>query len=588
MKVSDYIIDFLSKKGVKHLFGITGMSAVHLFDSAHKHPDMEYICNHHEQASSIAADAYSRLTGNLGVVLTTSGPGATNILTGVCCSQFDSIPVLYLTGQVPTDQLKKDYEVRQIGFQETDIVNVYKPITKYAKLVEDKNDIRFELDKAIHIAKSGRPGTVLLDIPDDIQRADINPEDLKKYTPEEIKKDFYDLEQKVDSAIDLIKNSKRPVIILGGGVKLAKAEQKAKSLVDKLNFPVALTWATKDMYPYDNPLVIEGFGVSSERAGNFAVQNSDLLLAIGTRLDTHEAGSNYSSFGREARKIIVDIDQGELNKYEKKGMKLVDILINFDVNDFLDTILKKDLKKGNISEWKNKINEWKSKYPICLPEYYAQEDKVNPYVFLDALSKQTKQGDIIITDAGSTLTWTMQAYRVKKDQKLFSAFNHSPMGYALPATIGAHYATKKSIICITGDGGIMMNIQELAIIKGRNLPIKTFVFNNNGYGIIQQSQDTWLDSVYAASNPESGVLMPDFKKLSYGFGIDYNEINNHNELEEGIRETLESKRSIICDVKIDQHEAIRPKLSFGGSIEDSEPKLPRDEFYKNMIIKPMD
>ena len=586
MKLTDYVMNFLVKENIKHVFGITGVSAVHLFDSAHKNKNIEYICNHHEQASAMAIDAYSRLTGNLGVVMTTSGPGATNLLTGTCCSYFDSIPILCLTGQVPTNQSRKGFKARQIGFQETDIVDIYGPVTKYSKSVENSKDIRYELEKAIHIAKSGRPGPVLLDLPDDIQRADVDINTLRGFFPKTIKRNNSNLEEKIDYVVRLVEKSKRPVIISGAGVKLAKAEAKTKKLVEKLKFPVALTWATKDTFPHDYPLVIEGFGVSSGRAGNFAVQNSDLILAMGTKLDTHETGNNLSSFAREAKKIVVDIDKGELEKYKIRGMKDVN-LINHDINSFLDGILKRKVKTKDISSWTKRIDEWKKRYPLCLPEYSNQKDKVNPYVFLDTLSKETKTGDVIITDAGATLTWTMQSYKVKKDQKLFSAFNHSPMGYAVPATIGAYYATKRPIICTTGDGGLMMNIQELAIIKDRKLPIKMFVFNNNGYGIIQQTQDTWLNSLYAASNPSSGIAIPNFEKLSYGFEIKYVSINNHDELKRGIRETLDYKGPVLCDIKMNQHEKIKPKLSFGGSIEDSEPQLPRKEFLENMIIKPL-
>jgi acetolactate synthase-1/2/3 large subunit len=584
MKLSDYVVDFLAGQGVKHVFGITGGAIVHIFDSIDKNPNIKMIPTQHEQAAAMAADAYSRITGDLGVAMATSGPGATNLLTGVCCSYFDSIPLMVITGQVPRSQLNKDFKTRQIGFQETDIVNVFKPITKYSKLVEDPEKIKYELEKANHIARTGRPGPVLIDIPDDVQRADIDPSKLEGFTPEKIKSNADELNKRIEDTISLIENAERPVIILGNGIKLAKSSDKAKTFAEKLSFPVALTWATKDMLPYDHSLVIEGFGVSSERAGNFAVQNSDLILALGTRLDTHETGNDLSTFARAAKKVVVDIDNSELEKYGKRGMD-VDISINCDVNDFLDEMLARTIKTKDTTDWKNKINEWKLKYPICQKAFFDQKDKVNPYAFMDVLSKESKEGDIIITDAGGNLTWTMQGHRVKKNQKLFSAFNHSPMGYSLPASIGAYFASKKPIVCIVGDGGIQMNIQELATIKYHNMPIQIFLFNNHGYGIIQQTQDTWLNSRYAASNPDSGVACPDFIKIAAAYGIQTMNINNHKELRKGIRKTLDYVTGpILCNVEIEQHEKISPKLEFGKPIEDSSPFLDRKEFHKDMII----
>ena len=590
MKLSDYVANFLVEQGVKHTFGITGGAIVHVLDSISKNPNITHICTEHEQAAAMAADAYSRITGNLGVGITTSGPGATNLITGVCCSYFDSIPALFITGQVPTSQLKKNSKSRQIGFQETDIVSLFKSITKYCVLIEDPKKIKYELEKAVHIAKIGRPGPVLIDLPDDLQRAEINPSELENYIPEKEEKDFSKLREWVDKTIDLIKNSERPVIIFGNGIKLAQCEERAKNFIENLKFPVALTWATKDMFPYNHSLVIEGFGVSSGRAGNFSIQNSDLIIAIGARLNTLKTGNNLSSFAREAKKVIVDIDSSELEKYELKGMK-TDLLINSDVKDFFDIINEKidRIEKKDILKWTEKINEWKRKYPPCPQEYFFQKEKVNPYVFMDALSKETKEGDIIITDAGANLTWTMQGYRVRKNQKLFSAFNHSPMGYSLPASIGANFAAKKPIICIIGDGGLQMNIQELATVKYHNLPIKIFLFNNHGYGIIQQTQDTWLNSNYVASNSESGVAFPDFIKISESYGIPTLSIKNHNELKEGIKKTLDyNKGPILCNVEIEQHHKIAPKSAPGKPIEDSMPLLDREEFYENMIVKPLD
>lgn len=587
MKLSDYVISFLEGQGVKHVFLITGGCAVHMVDSIAKNPNIDYVCCQHEQACAMAADAYSRITGNLGAVITTSGPGATNLVTGTCCSYFDSIPVLCLTGQVPRSQLKTGYDVRQLGFQETDVVSMFNTITKYSALVDNPQMIRYELERAVYLARSGRPGPVLLDIPDDVQRAEINPDELESFVPKE-EAELSKLNLDVNNVIELIKEAKRPIFILGGGIKLAKAQNKAIEFVEKLRFPVVLTWAAMDMLPHNHPQVVGGFGVSSVRWGNFAVQNSDLILAIGTRLDTHEAGDNLSTFARKAKKIVIDIDRGELDKYKERGMN-VDIIINSDAKDFFGEINNKldGISTQDITEWTEKIKGWKNKYPICPPEYFEQKEKVNPYVFMDCLSEASSEGDIIITDAGATLTWTMQGYKVKKNQRLFSAFNHSPMGYALPASIGASFAnSNNTVICITGDGGMQINIQELATIVRHKLPIKIFLIDNRGYAIIRQTQDTWLDSRYEASSLEGGLALPDFAKIAKSYGIRTETIRNHEELRAKIRKTLDSSEAVLCNVELRPTEKIIPKLTIGRPIEDLAPLLDRKELLENMLIEP--
>ena len=579
MKISDYVASFLVEQGVRHVFLITGGAAVHLVDSIGRNPDIDYICTQHEQAAAMAAEAYSRVTQNLGVALATSGPGATNLITGVCCAYFDSIPTVFITGQVPRSQLKRDYSVRQLGFQETDVVSMFKSVTKSAVLVYIPGKIRYFLEQAVHLAKSGRPGPVLVDIPDDIQRAEVEPDQLEPFTPEEEAKKGIP----VDDVIGLLQRSKRPVVILGGGVKLAKAQDNAREFVERLGFPVALTWGGMDIFPSDHPLVIGGFGVSSPRWGNFAVQNSDLILTIGTRLDTHQTGADPSTFAIKAKRIVVDIDRGELDKYKRRGME-VDITIEADAKDFFNAIIDKlDIPRQDISDWISKIGKWKSKYPICPPEYYIQ-GQVNPYVFMNWLSDASSKGDIVITDAGATLTGTMQALRVKEGQRLFSSFNHSPMGYALPASIGASFADLvNTVICITGDGGMQMNIQELATIARHKLPIKIFLMDNRGYGIIKQTQDTWLDSRYEASSEEGGLALPDFIKIARAYGMGTETISNHRELSLKIRKVLDTKGAVLCTVTVNPGAKIIPKLTIGRPIEDSAPLLDRKEFLENML-----
>ncbi|MCB4790667.1 MAG: thiamine pyrophosphate-binding protein [Elusimicrobia bacterium] len=593
MKLSDYVIEFLTKQGIKHVFVITGGAAAHLIDSAAKNRKIDYICTQHEQAAAMAADAYSRVSGNLGAAIATSGPGATNLITGICCAYYDSIPVMYITGQVATFRLKKYLKVRQLGFQETDVVAMCKSITKYAVLVDDPKKIRYELEKAAYLAKSGRPGPVLIDIPDNIQRENIEPAQLKSYRPDrkENKDKNAQLTKQVAMVMKLISQAERPVVVLGAGIKFAGAQNLAKELTGILKIPIVLTWATMDMFPYDQPLLVGGFGLNGPRYGNFTVQNSDLILSIGSRLDTHATGSPISTFARKAKKIIVDIDPAELIKFSKHGMK-VDIEINADAKDFLAAMLRKQksIKTKDLSEWLKKIKEWRHAYKACPPDYYKQKEMVNPYVFLDILSKESSNGDIIIADTGNNVAQVFQGYKVKNNQMIFSAFNNTPMGYSLPASIGAYFANKKknNIICITGDGGIQMNIQELATIAKHNIPIKIFVFNNQGYGMIKQTQQDWLEARYEASCVTKGVAIPNFIDIAKAYGLRTVLINNHMQMRKKVKEALNFKTAVLCDLRLKPDQKNIPMLKFGRPIEDQSPLLCREEFMKNMIIKPLD
>jgi len=587
MKVTDYTLEHLKREGVNHAFLVTGGAITPMIDAFDKDKNLEFICTTQEQGAAMAAEAYSRITGNLGVAMATSGPGATNLITGIACAYFDSIPTLYLTGQVNTYESSDENGPRQIGFQETDIVNIVKPITKYATKIDDPAQIRYELEKAIYIAKSGRPGPVLLDMPMNVQRMEIHEENLEPYRISEREIDYELLDSKVDQTIELIKNAERPIVILGAGVRLGGAQERTRDLVEKLGIPVALSWGAMDILPYDHPLFAEGFGVSQNRAGNLAVQNSDLIISLGSRLDTRQTGGRPETFARGAKKVILDVDGAEL--YKGRGVK-IDVDINYDIKDFLDNIDGKipRINTGDLSGWKSKITDWKERYPICLPEYFNQKDKVNPYAFMDALSDESGEGDIIITDAGGNLTWTMQGWKVKEGQRLFSAFGNSPMAYSLPASIGASIASNNGpVTCIIGDGGLKMNINELETIVRHNLPIKTFLMNNHEYGIIKQFQDILFESRYKATCLEGGLGDPDLLAVGRAYGMQTNQINNHEEMSQKIREVLNSDGPVLCSVELKHGEKIVPKLEFGNPIEDPSPLLDREEFEENMIVPPV-
>jgi acetolactate synthase I/II/III large subunit len=589
MKLSDYVADFLAKQGIRHVFAITGGASLHLIDSLARHPKITYICPQHEQAGAMAADAYARVTGHLGAAMATSGPGATNMITGVCCAYFDSVPVIYITGQVATFRLKKHTGVRQYGFQETDTVEMYRPITKYAVLIEDPQQIRYELEKAVHIALSGRPGPVLVDIPDDLQRGQVDPEALKAFHPTPEAKDQVRLDRQVEACLDLLERAERPVIILGWGVRLAKAASEAIQFVNKLRFPLVPTWGVIDLLPSDHPLLVGSFGLHGTRYGNFTVQNADLVLSIGARLDTHEAGSPLSSFARGAKRLIVDIDPNELHKFKKFGLD-ADLLIQADAKDFLVSILSGlgRIRIPDVSVWWKRIAEWKMNYSICPPSYY-QETDVNPYVFQKRLSKRSPEDEIFIVDTGCAIAWMMQAFEFKAAQKVFSAFNNTPMGYALPASIGASIALEhRQVTCIVGDGALQMNIQELATVIRHALPIKIFLINNHGYSMVQQTQETWLGSRYEATTVKGGLAFPDFVKVADAYGYPTVVIRSNKDLDEKIEEVYARPGPVFCNVEIDPGRRVIPQCSYGRPIEDAEPLLERKEFFKNMIVKPLE
>lgn len=588
MKTSDFIAKFLADAGIDTAFVLTGGCIVHVIDSIASTQGIDYIPVQHEQAGAMAADTFSRIKGAAGLALATSGPGATNLVTGVCCSFYDSIPVIVITGQVPSGQLKRKSNSRQIGFQETDVVSIFKSITKYAVLVDNAENIRFELEKALYFATEGRPGPVLLDICDDVQRADIDPDSLRSFSEPRAQRQSHS--DQITQIIRLINDAERPVLIFGGGVRSAGEAGNLQSTVADIGIPFSLTWAVMDACSSKDPLNVGGFGVTSGRPGNFAVQNSDLLICFGTRLDTHEAGSNYATFAREAKKIIVDIDPAEQEKYKDRGLE-VDLLVTADVGEVLRELVDRagELKPQNLNAWLNRISGWKENYPICPDEYHAQEQWVNPYVFMESLATHSVKDAIVVTDCGSNLIWTMQAFACSGLGRIVSAFNHSPMGYSLPASIGAALASPdQQVICITGDAGLQINIQELATIQRQSLNIKIFVMNNHCHGIIQGTQDNWLESRHHASDPKLGGLPdPDFMRISNAYDIPSVSISCHEELDATLDFTLKSDGPVLCNVDLLPASQIYPKLLFGRPIEDSSPLLPREEFYENMMVKPI-
>ncbi len=580
MKLSDYLVDFLAKEGIKHTFLVTGGAILHLADSTCKHADIRHIGVQHEEFGAASADAYSRVTGNMGLVMTTSGPGATNLLTSICNAYFDSIPMIAITGQVARFRLRPNIRLRQRGFQETDITAVYHSVTKYVKLVTDPEMIRYELEKAIYLAKEGRPGPVILDIPDDLQRLEINPEELQSFSPPTQQPLPY--ADKIQQLESLINEAKRPVVIIGAGVHCAKVEEEAIKFVKYFQLPVLLTWGATDLLTYSDELNMGGVGVCGPRSGNFAAQYSDLVIAIGTRLSQMITGGKQDMFAPNAKKAMVEIDPEEISKFGPDTF-CIDLPILSDLNSFFQECqpLYSEAKEDAFLNWRQLIRQWREEYPICSESNYKSDNKLDPYVFVKEFSKHVAQeNDIIVTDTGANICWVMQAFEVKAKQKIFSAWNHTPMGYALPASIGAALGSGKEVYCLIGDGGLMMCLQELATINRYNLPVKIFLFDNQGHATCKQTIEIWLQSRYVVVDESSGLSFPDYQKLAETFSIPYLCIEDNADLLNHIGEIPSRKGPYFCHLKIDEVKRIEPMLKFGAGLENLDPALPASEIER--------
>jgi len=588
MTVAEYILKFLISKNVKNVFLMTGGAISFVVDAFSKNKKIKYTCVMHEQSAAMMADAYSRCDKGFGATMVTSGPGAQNLITGIACSWFDSVPVIHISGQVNKFELsssnKTTKKVRQIGFQETDIVSMAKPITKFAYQLKSSNEIKYILEKAFYIANEGRPGPVLIDIPMNFQKEKIDLTKLTSFKKPKIKNNNIKIKNDVYKTLKLLIKSERPVLILGGGIRISRAVNELEKFLKKINIPIVTTWSGLDVIDFNHNNYIGSIGVYGSRAANFAVQNADLVLNFGSRLDTRVTGGKPETFARSAKIISIDIDKHELNK--KRGLNVY-LKINQDLKNFLSIVNLKSMnfKYSANSVWSNICQKWKISYPNVISSYAKQKKYVNPYFFIDRLSQKLNNKDIIVPDTGGNLTWTIQSFKIKKGQRLFSAYGNSPMGYALPAALGASLANnKKRVICIEGDGGIQINIQELQTMVSNNIPVKLFIINNNGYGIIKQFQELYLGGRYEATIPSKGVTNPNFKKISRAYGINYNEIKNNKDIDTILKRVLKSKKPEFINVIIDSNQKIIPKLQFGKPIEDLSPLLPRSEFSKNMII----
>ena len=594
IKVSDFIAKFIAEHEdtAKTVFMVSGGGNMHLIDSLGKNENLEYVCNHHEQACAIAAEGYARVLNKIGIAYVTTGPGGTNAITGVYGAWVDSIPTMIISGQVKfqtTIASQPKLNLRQLGDQEVNIVDIVRPITKYAVMITDKNSVKFHLQKAVYEAKHGRPGPVWLDVPLDIQGAMVDEADLVEFEiPEEPKFDT-----KIPQVLDALKAAKRPVIIVGNGVTLAGANEEFLKLIEILKIPVIGTFARYDIVRNDHELFFGRYGTIGNRAANFVVQNSDLIIAIGARLNIRAVSYNWEFFGREAKKILVDIDQNELNKKTIAA----DIKIKSDAKVFISDLrsaLKDELDFGF---WLEICKNYRKNYPTIEPFRQNVKEWVDSYNFFDVLSNH-KRDLVYVFGNGTACVSSYQSLRLYENQKVVVNSGCASMGYDLPAAIGACFANgKKDTICVTGEGSLQMNIQEFQTIIHNKLPIKIFVLNNAGYISIRNTQNNFFKGHKVGSDKDSGVSFPNIVKLAEVYGFEACRIENQLNLKGELEEILSKPGAVVCEIMLSPTEKMEPKLSskikpdgkmVSKPLEDMFPFLPREEFYKNMIIKPVD
>ena len=592
MRVADYIAHRIAEAGVRNIFMLPGGAAMHLNDAFGRHALIEPICNLHEQACSIAAEAYARITGGLGAVLVTAGPGATNAITGLAGAWLDSTPVVFMSGQVKSSDLTGDRGVRQFGVQEVDIVRIVEPLTKYAVTITDPVTVRYHVDKALHFALTGRRGPVWIDLPLDVQGANIEPDELVGYTPDFQEGINDSLKQQVDEALYLIRQAKRPVLLVGNGVRMAGAVTEFLQLAEQLQIPVLTTWLGMDLIDSEHSLYFGRPGGMAPRGSNFTVQNADCLLVIGSRLDLGLVGYSYESFARAAKKIIVDIDANELKKYPIK----VDLPVIADAKAFIAEVLIqcKDLEPVNNSLWLKQCRNWQIKYPLLTNEQLDPTLPLSAYHFSSELSKAMDAEDIVAPgSSGFACEIFLLSYRCKVGQRMFHNRGTGSMGFGLPASIGACIGSDfRRTICVDGDGGFQMNIQELETVRRLNLPIKFFIINNDGYASIRSSQASYFNRLVCADHT-SGLTLPDIKKVSAAYGLTTFQIEGTSELRKKINLILETPGPVVCEVIVRSDEPRIPRLASyrkpDGSmvsrpIEDLFPFLDRQEFKENMLI----
>jgi len=614
IRVADYIAQRSVEVGARHVFLVTGGGAMHLNDALTRHKKLTPVFFHHEQSAAMAAESYYRLINKIVVLNVTTGPGGINALNGVYGAYTDSLSMLVVSGQVKNETYLKNYKtnLRQLGDQEVDIVSMVKPITKYAVTVKDPREIKDIMDKAIYFLTNGRPGPVWIDVPIDVQGSLIDPNELKGFDGN-IKKLVNDpgvtgntklelttksnLNDKTfDIIFEKLKKSSRPVILAGTGVSISKMSKQFLKLIKKLKIPIVTGWNAHDLISNDNEYYAGKPGTVGDRPGNFTVQNSDLLIVLGCRLNIRQISYNRKAFAPKAFKIMIDIDQAELDKPTLK----IDYKIKADLKNFIPIFIQKiqDVNYTCTKEHKKYLMWCKERvieYPVVLPEYVNKKNKkINPYAFTDELFNLLDKDDVVITGNGSACVITFQAAKIKQGQRLYTNSGSASMGYDLPASIGAAIAKKgKRIICLAGDGSLMMNLQELQTMQGYNLPIKVFILNNEGYVSIKQTQEAYFSDNISGVGPKSGVSMPNFIELGKALNIPNIKVTKLSQLSSSkFLKMLNDNKSGIFEIIIDPNQGFSPKLTsrklddgtmVSPSLHDMSPFLDKDELAKNIF-----
>lgn len=588
-KVSDIVFDYIASLGVKHVFYLPGGGAMHLDDSLGHHEGLTPVCMLHEQPCSIAAEAYARISEGFGVCVVTSGPGATNAITGLAGAWLDGTPVIFLSGQAKRADLVNGQGIRQFGIQEINIIDIVKPITKYAVQVREAGDILYELEKAVALAKEGKPGPVWLDIPLDIQASKVEPAELRHFT--EPQPTYECKEEDVLKTIELLNQAERPLVLLGNGIRLAKAIPEMQALIEKLQVPVMTTWNGVDLIEDENPLFFGRPGAVGHRHANFIQQNADFVLTIGTRLNLLSTGYDFDSFLRNAKHVMVEIDENEM----KKCSVHPDLAIHADAKSFLQKMLthQEQIENKPREAWWNYCRAIKAKYPLFIPEQTPEGEGINTYTLARAISDKMTGHDIYqFTSSGTAVDIPMYTLRFKKGQRAFTTKGLASMGFDLSACIGSCLASGgKRTICMTGDGGFMMNVQELATLHQLNLPVKIFILCNEGYGMIYNSQAGNFKRLTGCT-VDSGLMLPDMKKVVESYDVKCFSIENEAELDSKIDEVLAYDGPAICTVKIYIGQKIMPRQTnymkpdgqmASRPLEDMSPLLDREEFAQNML-----
>ncbi len=599
MRVADYIWKTLADRGVSHVFLITGGGAMYLNDALGREKRISYVCNHHEQASSIAAEAYARVTGGLGVLNVTTGPGGVNALTGVFGAWTDSIPMLVVSGQVKSETCLGFYDLpdlRQLGDQEIDIARLVGSITKYAALVRDPKSIRYHLERAVHTATTGRPGPCWIDVPVDIQASMVDEEDLQPYVPDPPGGlDATRLAEACSSILRRIQQAKRPVILAGSGVRAAGAVELFERVVSELGIPVTLGWTAPDLLRTDHPLFCGRPGTVGDRPGNFTVQNADLVLVLGSRLNIRQVSYNWRTFAHSAFKIQVDIDPAELDKPTVKP----DLPVECDLTCFLQELDRQlaamPMVTGDHSDWVKWCRDRVGRYPVVLDQHRTRERLINPYHFCEELFLHLADDDVVVCGDGTASVVPFQVANIRGEQRLIANSGAAAMGFDIPAAVGAAVARGgKRVVCLAGDGSAQLNIQELQTIVHHRLPIKLFILNNRGYLSIRSTQQNFFPDNFVGEGPSSGVSFPDMVRLAGAYGIPAVRIEGPD-FEPQIASALASEGPILCEVMLDPEQQFEPKLSSrqlpdgritSPTLEDLAPFLDRDEFASNMLVTP--